>query len=180
MELKWHLLRGLNANLLAEKRWKKKTAPMSIRSEVKSKSFSCVLTLWDPMHYTVHGFPQARILEWLAAPFSRGSSLPRDWTQVSHNAAWFFPRWATKEAQIKQNLPCWAVLGCSVVSDSLRPHGLYSPWDSPGKNSGVGSHALLQGIFPARGSNPGLLHCRSTLYHLSHQGSLSISRGVLK
>ena len=40
----------------------------------------------------------------------------------------------------------------SVLSDSLRPHGRYSPWDSPGKNTGVGCHALLQGIFPNQGS----------------------------
>ena len=44
----------------------------------------------------------------------------------------------------------------SVVSDSLWPHGLYSPWNSPGQNTGVGSLSLLQGIFPAQGSNPGL------------------------
>ena len=43
--------------------------------------------------------------------------------------------------------------------------------DSPGKNTGVGCHALLQGIFPTQGSNPGLLRCRQILYHLSHQGS---------
>ena len=43
--------------------------------------------------------------------------------------------------------------------------------DSPGKNTGVGCHALLQGIFSALGSNPGLLHCRQILYHLSYQGS---------
>ena len=49
---------------------------------------------------------------------------------------------------------------CSVVSDSLRPHGLYSPWNSPDQNTGVGSLSLLQGIFPTQGSNPGLLHCR--------------------
>ena len=47
-----------------------------------------------------------------------------------------------------------------VVSDSLRPHGLYSPWDSPGQNTGVGSRSLLQGIFPTQESNRGLLHCR--------------------
>ena len=63
-----------------------------------------------------------------------------------------------------------------VVSDSLRPSGLWlsrllCPWDSPGKNTGVGSHPLLQGISPTRESNPGLLHCRQILYHLSHQGS---------
>ena len=44
-------------------------------------------------------------------------------------------------------------------------------WNSPGKNTGVGSHFLLQGIFPTQGSNPGLLHCKQILYHLSHQGS---------
>ena len=46
-----------------------------------------------------------------------------------------------------------------------------SPWNSLGKNTGVGSHSLLQGIFSTQGSNPGLLHCRQILYHLSHQGS---------
>ena len=43
--------------------------------------------------------------------------------------------------------------------------------DSSGKNNGVGCHALLKGIFPTQGSNPGLAHCRQILYHLSHQGS---------
>ena len=51
----------------------------------------------------------------------------------------------------------------SVVSDSLRPHGLLRPWDSPGKNTGVGCHFLLQGIFPTQGLNRGLLHWRQML-----------------
>ena len=50
---------------------------------------SC-LTLCDPMNYTVHGILQARILEWVAFPFFRGSSQPRDRTQVSHIASGFF------------------------------------------------------------------------------------------
>ena len=50
-------------------------------------------------------------------------------------------------------------------------YGLYSPWNSPGQNTGVGSHSLLQGIFPTQGLNPGLLHCTQILYRLSHQGS---------
>ena len=62
---------------------------------------------------------------------------------------------------------------CSVVSDSLRPHGLYSPWNSPGQNTGVGSLPLLQEIFPTQGSNPGVPHCRWILYQLSHKGSPS-------
>ena len=64
----------------------------------------------------------------------------------------------------------------SVVSDSLQPYRLWPtrllcPWDSPGKNTGVGCHSLLQGIFPTQGPNLGLLHCRWTLYYLSYQGS---------
>ena len=59
----------------------------------------------------------------------------------------------------------------SVVSDSLWPHGLYSPWNSPGQNTGVGNLSVLQGIFPTQGSNLGLLHCRQILYQLSHKGS---------
>ena len=50
------------------------------------------------MDYTVHGILKARILEWVTFPFSRGSSQPRDWTQVSHIAGGFFMSWATKEA----------------------------------------------------------------------------------
>ena len=62
------------------------------------------------------------------------------------------------------------------MSDSVRPHGwqptrLPRPWDSPGKNTGVGCHFLLQEIFPIQRSNSGLLHCRQSLYPLSHQGS---------
>ena len=57
------------------------------------------------------------------------------------------------------------------MSSSLPPHGLHSPWNSPGQNTGVGSHSLLQGIVLTQGSNPGLPHCRQILYQLSHQGS---------
>ena len=60
---------------------------------------------------------------------------------------------------------------CPVLSDSLRPHGLHSPRDSPGQDAGVGSLSLLQGIFLTQGSNPGLPHCRWILYQLSHKGS---------
>ena len=47
-----------------------------------------------------------------------------------------------------------------------------APWDFQGKNTGVGCHFLLQGIFPTQGSNPGLLHCRQTIYCLSFLGIL--------
>ena len=71
--------------------------------------------------------------------------------------------------------PVVASVHCSTVSHFLWPQGLsltrlLCPWDSPGKNTGVGSHFLLQGIFSTQGWNPGLLHCRQILYCLSHQG----------
>ena len=92
---------------------------------------------------------------------------------------WFFP--------LPQNFKgnhCWkwggmCVLSCSAVCKSLWSHGLLStrllcPWDFSGKNTGVGWHFFLQGIFLTQGSNPCLLcllPCRQILYHLSHQGS---------
>ena len=77
----------------------------------------------------------------------------------------------------KNTYICYAMLICSVVSDSLQPHGLWPtrllcPRDPPGKNTRVSCHFLFQGIFPTQGSNPGLPHCSWTLYCLSHQGSL--------
>ena len=67
-------------------------------------------------------------------------------------------------------------VSCSVMSDFWWSHGLYPtrllyPWNSPGKNTQVGCHSLLLGIFPTQGLNLGLLHCRQILYSLSHQGS---------
>ena len=66
----------------------------------------------------------------------------------------------------------------SVMSDSLQPHGLYSPWNSPGQKTGVDSLSLLQGIFPTQELNLGLLHYRWILYQLSHQGSPRILEWV--
>ena len=61
----------------------------------------------------------------------------------------------------------WVSESCSVCP-TLRPHGLYSPWNSPGQNTGVGSRSPLQGW------NPGLPHCRWIVYQLSHQGNPGI------
>ena len=58
------------------------------------------------------------------------------------------------------------------MSDSLQPHGLYSPWNSPGQNTDVGSLSLVQQIFLTQESNRGLLHCRRILYHLCYQNEL--------
>ena len=60
------------------------------------------------------------------------------------------------------------------MSNFLWPHGLYSPWNSSGQNTGVDGLSLLQGIIPTQGSNPDLPHCGRILYQLSHKGSLRI------
>ena len=136
---------------------------------------SC-LTLCDPMDYSlpgssVHGILQARILEWVTITFSRGSSWHRDQTRVSYTAGRFFTIRAISKWKNETEI-------LVTQSDSLQFHGLgltkcLCPWDSLSKNTGVGCHFLLQGIFPNQGSNPGLLHCRQTLYHQSCQGNYS-------
>ena len=65
----------------------------------ESESRSVVSYSLQPMDYTVQGILQARILEWVAFPFSERYSQPRDWIQVSHIAGGFFTSWATREAQ---------------------------------------------------------------------------------
>ena len=84
----------------------------------------------------------------------------------------------TEIIQIQKNkcvlglvIPSWLTL-CSSMDCSPPGSSVYR--DSPGKNNGVGCHALLQGIFPTQGLNPGLPHCRQILYHLIHQGSPKI------
>ena len=87
-------------------------------------------TLCESMDYIVHGILQARMLEWVAVPFSRGSSKPRAPT---------------------------------LQADSLPAETQGKP-----KNAGVGSLSLLQNL-PESGMEPGLLHCRWSLYQLSYQ-----------
>ena len=82
--------------------------------------------------------------------------------------AWRLSHWITRESVSESH---------SVMSDSLQLH-VYSPWNSLGQNTGVGSLSLLQGIFPTQESNWGLVHCRQTLYQLSHKGSPRILEWV--
>ena len=71
------------------------------------------------------------------------------------------------------SITCCAVLtqSCLTLCDPMdcNPPGSSVHGDSPGKNTGVACQALLQNIFPTRGSNPGLSHCKWIIYHLSHQ-----------
>ena len=79
--------------------------------------------------------------------------------------------------------PCVCMcVGCTAVSSSLPHHGLYPtrlpcPWSSAGKNTGVGSDSLFQGIFPTQGLNPGLMRCRQILYGLSQRSPKGASYG---
>ena len=77
--------------------------------------------------------------------------------------------------KIQINCQDWCVIEIpyshSVMSDSLWPQVLYSLWNSPGQNTGVGGLSLLRGIFPTQRLNPGLPHCSWILYQLCHKGS---------
>ena len=85
---------------------------------------------------------------------------------TSSLGSWFF-----LDGGLEVSKEEWVSESRSVMSDSLRSHGLYSPWNSPGQNTGVGSLSLLQRIFPTEGLKLGLLLCRWILYQLSHKGS---------
>ena len=93
---------------------------------------------WRRILYQLSHKGSPRILKWVAYPFSSGSSWSRNQTGVSCIAGRFFTNWLSEKPQsVAQS-----------VSDSLQPHGLYSPWNSPGQNTGVGSLSLSRGIFP--------------------------------
>ena len=77
---------------------------------------------------------------------------------------YLFLTWKVKVAQSCLTIP--------------NPMDIYSPWNSLGQTTGVGSLSLLQGIFPTQGSNTGLPHCRQILYQLSHKGKPRILKWV--
>ena len=113
----------------------------------------------------VHGILQARMLKWVV--ISTSGDLPDpdiEPTSLTSSAlaGRFFTTSTTWEAHRYESR--------SVMSDSLRPHGPYSPWNSPVQNTGVGSLSLLQRIFRIQELNRNLLQCRC-FYQLSCQGS---------
>ena len=125
-------------------------------------------TLCDPMDCSppgssVHEISQARILEWVAISFSRGSSQPRDRTRVSCTAGRFFTDWATREALESESESEVA------QSNGLYPTRLLCPWDSPGKNTEVGHSGMF---FAVWGSSLLLLSTNSSI----HPHFLSISQ----
>ena len=125
----------------------------------------------DPMDCTlpgsfVHGISQAGIQEWVAISFSRGSSQPRDRNCLLYllHCRWVL-YWLCY-----QRSPKVLISHVRLFVTPWIVARLFCPWNSPGKNTGVSSHCLLQGTFLTQGSNPSLLPCRQILYHLSHQG----------
>ena len=113
---------------------------------------SC-LTLYNPMDCSTPGFPVHHQLPEFAQTHVHQVS---DAIQPSHPLALHLSH------HVRLFATLWTVARLAPLL-----------WDSPGQNTGVGCHFLLQGIFLTQGSNPGLLCCRQMLYPLSHQGSPS-------
>ena len=118
-----------------------------------------------------HGFPQRikqRITIWLS------NGMPRYIPRIENGTNRYLygsVHWSI--IYNSQKVKKWSH---SVMSNSLQPHGLFTkllrPRNFPGKNTRVDCHFFLQGIFPTQGLNLGLLHCRHTLYLLSHHGKV--------
>ena len=121
---------------------------------------------------SIHGILQARILEQVAISFSRGSSWPRNRTQVSCITGSYkgspLLEWAV--VPLPRGLPN---PGIEPRSPTLQADSLLSEPPGKPKNTGVGSLSFLQRTFPIQELNLGLLHCRQTFHPLSHQGSLN-------
>ena len=94
-------------------------------NNLKVKVTQSCLTLFDPMDYSVHGILQPRIVEWVAFPFSRGSSQPRDQSQVSRIAGRFVTIWATREAQ-ELHFKCTLNYILTILTLSIHEHGIFS------------------------------------------------------
>ena len=111
------------------------------------------------------GFPRQEY--WSGLPFLSPGDLPDPGIELQ------FPtlagRFFTTEPPVLCLVPQSRLTLCDPMDCSPPGSSVHS--DSPGRNTGVACQALLQGIFPAHGSNPGLLHCRQIIYHLSHLGS---------
>ena len=111
-------------------------------------------------------------------PFKEGTtfSTRKSTESFCHHSQVTVPEMSPRYPQMKS-------FSVAQLSNSMQPHGLYPsrllyPWDFLGKNTGVGRHFLLQGIFLTQGLKPCLMHCKQILYHLSHLGNLSMGRVV--
>ena len=155
-------------------------------------------TLFDPMDYSspgssVHEIVQARILEWVAMPSSRGSSQPREWTQVSHIAGRFFIVWDTRETQMRLYFKHKAqlILLCKGPLSLQIPRGKYMSQDSrscsfsimlscdsAGKESTPNAGDL--GLIPGLGRSPGEGKGYPLQYSGLENSMNSITHGIAK
>ena len=145
-------------------------------------TFICSVTLvvsnsWNSMDCSppgssVHGVSQARRLEWVAISFCRGSSQGSNpgLLHCRQILCWWSQQGGPDDIYV---LLCLGAQSCPTLYSptDCSPPGSSVHGNSPGKNTRVGCHALLQGVFPTQGLNTALLHCRWILYHLGHQGS---------
>ena len=136
------------------------------------------LMLWELWTVT-HHFPQDTECTWWEGPADPGidccgsEEIWLPWRQCRGEWSWLGPE-ATLgiEMAVEDDVVlCFVTQSCPTLCDPHGPKASLSVGILPGKNTGAGCLALLQGIFPTEGLNPGLPHCRRILYHLSHQGS---------
>ena len=128
---------------------------------------------------SVHGTcpwdsPWTRILEWVPCPSSGDLPDPGIEPRSPALQADSLPSELPGEPCTSTLFMCLVAQSCLTLCHPMdcSPPGSYGPWDSPGKNTGVGSHSLLQGIFLTQELNQGFLHCRGILYQLNYQGRL--------
>ena len=121
--------------------------------------------------FSVHGILQARILEWVATPYSRGCSLRGSNLRLLHCREISLPLSHLGSPKLMVVVVIVAKLCPSLAAPWSVATRLLCPWDSPDKNTGVGCQVLLQGTFPMQGLNLSLsrflrlLHYRWILYH---------------
>ena len=120
------------------------------------------MTPWTVAHQVPLSMEFSRQEYWSGLPFPSPGELPNQSIEAGSPAL--------QADSLSSEASGNEVKVALVVSDSLQPYRLYSPWNSPGQNSGVDSLSLLQGI-RTQGSNPGLPHCRQILYQLRYKGS---------
>ena len=118
-------------------------------------------------------FASLQLKEWIAFTLSKGSSQPRvkPWSPTLQADS--LPSEPPGKPQLKEFLVTQSCLTLCNPMDYMQPARFLYSWDSPGKNTGVDSHSLLQGLCPTQESNPSFLLCRRILYYSCTQVKFS-------
>ena len=139
----------------------------------REQTYGCRGGKWREGIYRELGINTRLYLKWITKKVllhSTGNSIQ------FYAAAWMGQKFGEEWIHVYVCALCPAL--CNPIH--CKPTRLLCPSDSPGQNTGVGCHFLLQWIFPTQGSSPDLLHCRKILYCLSHQRSPTFNICVLK